>query len=171
MRKRVLSVLMTLCMVLTLLPVSALAAETKNPIVRTINSYGLNAESTGTGIVTVTGTKENATEPLKLEIPSFVQVRWEANLTGNTPNMYGLVSITSTASVDYQGGRFYMQGGCIDNAGGDALVVTSDIASPPGDISTVYVDIIIGNGTIRATREGLGSGQFEFRRRPETRFN
>lgn len=158
MRKRVLSVLMTLCMVLTLLPVSALAApiDTQD-LIRTINSYGLNAESTGTGIVTVTGTKENATEPLKLEIPSFVQVRWEANLTGNTPNMYGLVSITSTASVDYQGGRFYMQGGCIDNAGGDALVVTSDIASPPGDISTVYVDIIIGNGTIRATREDSGA--------------
>lgn len=158
MRKRVLSVLMTLCMVLTLLPVSTLAApiDTQD-LIRTINSYGLNAESTGTGIVTVTGTKENATEPLKLEIPSFVQVRWEANLTGNTPNMYGLVSITSTASVDYQGGRFYMQGGCIDNAGGDALVVTSDIASPPGDISTVYVDIIIGNGTIRATREDSGA--------------
>lgn len=50
-----------------------------------------------------------------------------------------------------------MQGGCIDNAGGDALVVTSDIASPPGDISTVYVDIIIGNGTIRATREDSGA--------------
>ena len=32
MRKRVLSVLMTLCMVLTLLPVSALAAETKTPL-------------------------------------------------------------------------------------------------------------------------------------------
>lgn len=70
MRKRVLSVLMTLCMVLTLLPVSALAApiDTQD-LIRTINSYGLNAESTGTGIVTVTGTKENATEPLKLEIP------------------------------------------------------------------------------------------------------
>lgn len=32
MRKRVLSVLMTLCMVLTLLPVSALAAEPQNGI-------------------------------------------------------------------------------------------------------------------------------------------
>ena len=39
MRKRVLSVLMTLCMVLTLLPVSALAAETKNPIVSTIEKF------------------------------------------------------------------------------------------------------------------------------------
>ncbi|GBU24648.1 hypothetical protein R83H12_01282 [Fibrobacteria bacterium R8-3-H12] len=65
-------------------------AATAEQLKATIDSYGLVATvqptMTGNPIVTVTGTKTDATSTLNLDIDATVTVVWQAELTGNVGN-------------------------------------------------------------------------------------
>ena len=102
MRKRVLSVLMTLCMVLTLLPVSALAAETKNPIVSTIEQIDedynggrgtLYARESG-GTVTIGGSVSLGNRTMVLDGSAADKINLAANINGSVMVQYGGPEIT-----------------------------------------------------------------------------
>ena len=150
MKKRMLSALLAVCMMLTLLPTTALAVSEPTSLLRAIQNYGLTATWDGANTVTVSGTKENATNFLKLDIPGGIDVKWEANLTGNVAYMYGLVELTSSTSQQFQGGDFYIEeGGSIENTGGRALGVSSELLEG-AKAKPVYVSIMVNGGTIRA---------------------
>ena len=122
MRKRVLSVLMTLCMVLTLLPVSALAAEPQNGIESAVEAYNeyLYNRNGGNGQLTVRtegntvyigGTVTAAKSGLRLE-PEDTGIRnivWNASLSGNSNSpmlqiWYGNVDITVNGKIENETG-------------------------------------------------------------------
>ena len=105
MRKRVLSVLMTLCMVLTLLPVSALAAETKNPIVSTIEKFDeVYNGGRGTFRATESGNTVTISGSITLRKNDFIvldgqaadRIVWQASVRGNSgvTIQYGSPDIT-----------------------------------------------------------------------------
>lgn len=112
MRKRVLSVLMTLCMVLTLLPVSALAAETKNPIVSTIEQIDedynggrgtLYARESG-GTVTIGGSVSLGNRTMVLDGSAADKINLAANINGSVMVQYGGPEITVSGSIISENG-------------------------------------------------------------------
>lgn len=115
MRKRVLSVLMTLCMVLTLLPVSALAAETKNPIVSTIEKFDeVYNGGRGTFRATESGNTVTISGSITLRKNDFIvldgqaadRIVWQASVRGNSgvTIQYGSPDITVSGSIINESG-------------------------------------------------------------------
>lgn len=112
MKKRILSVLMTLCMVLTLLPVSALAAETKNPIVSTIEQIDedynggrgtLYARESG-GTVTIGGSVSLGNRTMVLDGRAADKINLAANINGSVMVQYGGPEITVSGSIISENG-------------------------------------------------------------------
>ena len=117
-------------------------ASTVSELAAQINAInGLFADA-GTNVVTVTGSNENITTPLTLDIPSGVTVNWEATYTG-------AVSPASTSMITLSGsGRFDIRnyGAVINNGTGNTISITGS-----GTVIRVY-----NNGTVQSSRSGCG---------------
>jgi hypothetical protein len=89
---------------------SAWAGETE--VVATINAYGLSASGDGSGNITVTGTKANATTTLDLGDISGLTVDWQADLSGpsTAEGGYSMVYVRGNGTLKINNGTITIPG-------------------------------------------------------------
>ena len=163
MSKKILNVLLVLVTIVTMFvyipeKVSA-ASETVDVTGKTVAQIKTELDSkintvqtSGGGIVTVTGTKKNPDETLVIAIPTLVTVKWTANYTTEDS-----ISITGTYLVSVRGtnsttaGDFEVDGGKIINTleGGFALHIA-------GSSSPLSVRVM--NNSVISTTNSNASG-------------
>ncbi len=163
MKKRLFAALITICMLVTLLPVSVFAAYDPQSIVSTIQSYndnlrrfGGNGQLTATvsgSTVTISGTVTNAgvAGTLRLDGDKASRINWNASLTGSCSNSYTLVELTGKS--DFTVGT----SGKIHNTNtqkGYALYVTTDY-------SAGYADVTV-NGQVISDSTAVGTSAIYF---------
>jgi hypothetical protein len=125
-------------LVAMLLAAGITMAQTVAALQTAITNHGLSAAVSG-NIVTVTGTREGATDELRLNIPGGVTVRWQASLSGATTGASSLV---------------YLNSGVL-NSGVGTLEVTSGKIEQTGSGNAIsnYASgtINVSGGTVSAT--------------------
>ena len=106
MKKRIFAAFLSLCLVVTLLPVSVFAAGNPQDIVGAINTYNENLRRNGGNgqlsasvsgsTVTITGTVTNAQKGgmLFLDGDAAGRINWNANLSGSCGSSYALVEVS-----------------------------------------------------------------------------
>ncbi len=164
MKKRLFAALITICMLVTLLPVSVFAAYDPQSIVGTIQSYndslrrfGGNGQLTATvsgNSVTISGTVTNAgvAGTLRLDGDKASRINWNASLTGSCSSSYTLVELTGKS--DFTVGT----SGKIHNTNTEkksyALYVTTDH-------SAGYADVTV-NGQVISDSTAVGASAIYF---------
>ncbi len=146
--KKIGSVFLVLCMVFTMLPTVAFAADASS-LESTIESYtggtgSLSASISGS-TVTVTGTVTDAASPVQLNIDAGVTVIWKASITAVSGYLAYLIMLSGEGAFEVA------EGGTISATSGFAIYHSSDGGQ-----------ITVNGGTISATRGNaiyaVGSG-------------
>ena len=183
------SLLLTLMIVVGLFaatPMTVLTADA-NALKTTIETYGgggLNAAISG-NIITVTGSKTNATTALSLILDGNVTVVWDAALSGSTTIYNALVNIAGGGFTVSENGKIIQTGagdgialgintsltvngevrattGCAIVAENDNATITVDggVVTNTGTFETIFVDslnsTVIVCGTGEVSKTGAG---------------
>lgn len=153
--------------------VVASLSEAANTLASAITNYDNNLQtSVNDAVVTVTGTVENATSTLSLNILEGISVQWKASITANTLTdnliyLYGLGSfevadggtISSVHSTAiYAKCNVTINGGTVSSADSTGIFAQGEITVSGGVVSSEHNfaiapkgNVTISGGTIRST--------------------
>ena len=174
MKKRMLSALLAVCMMLTLLPTTALATNQDgfDAVTNAVNAYNQGSGGTGklaveprptvdnvvkTKVIRITGEISGATQGLKLDLPadSEIEIWWDAKLSGDTgggitDGWSGLVELTAQGDSK---SSFVMKGGSIENESGNGIFIYSRQANS----NARYNSLTVEDGTVTGGAYGIRS--------------